>query len=224
MTQPTVNVGPVLQSQDPRTLEEKILQVQQRNEFLTELREQAAHSGDPKIAAQAHALEQQYHVRDLAGLTDDVYESAAHRPSLQPGWIRVSQHPELLRQAGVNWTDQQIKQYLQPDDSNFRAEIYLPDPKVYGPDTKPVVCYKGSNGAVLAHDDTGKEVTRESAPEDWVNNGLQGAGLESDYYNRAMRLANDLKYSPLGMGFEIAGHSLGGGLASSASAIEDSMR
>jgi len=219
MTTPTVTVGPVLPSQDPRTLEEKILQVQQRNEFIAEMRAQAARSGDSKIAAEANALERQYHVRDVAGLADDVYESAAHRPSSQPGWIRASEHPDLLRQAGVNWTDQQIKQYLQPDDSNFRAEIYLPDPKVYGPDVKPVVCYKGSNGAVVAHDNSGKEVTRESASEDWVNNGLQGAGLESDYYNRAMRLANDLKNSPLGHGFEIAGHSLGGGLASSASAI-----
>lgn len=219
MTTPTVTVGPVLPSQDPRTLEEKILQMQQRDEFLSEMRAQAARSGDSKIAAEANALERQYHVRDVAGLADDVYESAAHRPSSQSGWIRASEHPDLLRQAGVNWTDQQIKQYLQPDDSNFRAEIYLPDRKVYGADVKPVVCYKGSNGAVVAHDNAGKQVARESASEDWVNNGLQGAGLESDYYNRAMRLANDLKNSPLGKEFEIAGHSLGGGLASSASAI-----
>ena len=219
MTTPTVTVGPVLPSQDPRTLEEKILQVQQRNEFLTEMRAQATRSSDPKIAAQADALERHYHVRDVAGLADDVYESAAHRPSSQPGWIRASEHPELLRKAGVSWTDQQIKEYLQPDDSNFRAEIYLPDPRVFGADAKPVVCYKGSNGAVAAHDNTGKQVTRESATEDWVNNGLQGAGRESDYYNRAMELAADLKRSEVGKNFEIVGHSLGGGLASSASAI-----
>jgi len=219
MTTPTIAVGPVLPSQDPRTLEEKILQVQQRNEFLADMRAQAPHSNDPMVAAQSDALEHQYHVRDLAGLADDVYESAAHRPSLQPGWVRASEHPELLRQAGVSWTDQQIKEYLQPDDSNFRAEIYLPDPRLFGADAKPVVCYKGSNGAVVAYDNTGKQVTRESATEDWVNNGLQGVGRESDYYNRAMELAADLKSSSLGMKFEIAGHSLGGGLASSASAI-----
>ena len=132
MTTPTVTVGPVLPFQDPRTLEEKILQVQQRNEFLAEIRAQAAQTGDLELATRAAALEQQYHARDVAGLADDVYESAAHRPSLQPGWIRASEHPELLRQMGIAWTDQQIKQYLQPDDSNFRAEIYLPDPKVYG--------------------------------------------------------------------------------------------
>jgi hypothetical protein len=219
MTTPTVTVGPVLPSQDPRTLEEKILQVHQQNELLSAMRAQSLQSGDLQLSRQADVIERQYYARNVAGLADDVYESAAHRPSLQLGWIRASEHPELLRQSGVNWSDQQIKQYLQPDDSNFRAEIYLPDPRVFGPDAKPVVCYKGSNGAVVAHDSAGKEIIRESAAEDWVNNGIQGAGLESDYYNRAMRLANDLNLSSLGSDFVIAGHSLGGGLASSASAI-----
>lgn len=218
MTTPTVTVGPVLPSQDPRTLEEKILQVQQRNELLSAMRAQSAQSGDLQLSHQADALERHYHVRDVAGVADDVYESAAHRPSIALGWIRASEHPELLRQSGVNWTDQQIKQYLQPDDSNFRAEIYLPDPRVYGSEAKPIVCYKGSNGAVVAHDSDGKEISRESAAEDWVNNGLQGAGLESDYYNRAMELAVRFQRD-FGPGFEIAGHSLGGGQGSAASAV-----
>lgn len=218
MTTPTVTVGPVLPSQDPRTLEEKILQIQQQRELLSEMRTQSAQSGDLQLSHQANALERQYYARDMAGLADDVYESAAHRPSLQPGWIRASENPELLRQTGVNWSDQQIKQYLQPDDSNFRAEIYLPDPRVFGADAKPVVAYKGSNGAVVAHDSTGKEITRESAVEDWVNNGIQGAGLESDYYNRAMELATGMRRS-LGSDFGIVGHSLGGGQASAASAV-----
>ena len=219
MTTPTVTVGPVLPSQDPRTLEEKILQVQQQRELLSEMRTQSAQSGDRQLSHQADALERQYYARDMAGLADDVYESAAHRPLLQPGWIRASENPESLRRAGVNWSDEQIKQYLQPDDSNFRAEIYLPDPRVFGDDAKPVIAYKGSNGIVVAHDDTGKETTRESATEDWVNNGIQGAGLESDYYNRAMELAIRMKRSPLGSEFAIAGHSLGGGQASAASAV-----
>lgn len=218
MTTPTITVGPVLPSQDPRTLEEKILQVQQQRELLSEMRTQSAQSSDLQLSHQADALERQYYARDMAGLADDVYESAAHRPSLQPGWIRASENPELLRQTGVNWSDEQIKQYLQPNDSNFRAEIYLPDPRVFGADAKPVVAYKGSNGAVVAHDSAGKEITRESAAEDWVNNGIQGAGLESDYYNRAMELATGMRRS-LGSDFAIVGHSLGGGQASAASAV-----
>ena len=90
MTTPTVTVGPLLPSQDPRTLEEKILQVQQQNELLSAMRAQSARSGDLQLAHRADALEQQYHVRDVAGVSDDVYESAAHRPSITPGWIRAS--------------------------------------------------------------------------------------------------------------------------------------
>jgi hypothetical protein len=71
----------------------------------------------------------------------------------------------------------------------------------------------------MARDEQGNPVLRESAPEDWLNNGRQGSGLESDYYNRAMELAADLNSSALGGRFEIAGHSLGGGLASAASAV-----
>ena len=49
MTMPTVTVGPVLPSQDPRTLEEKILQVQQQRELLSEMRAQS----DPGVADDA---------------------------------------------------------------------------------------------------------------------------------------------------------------------------
>lgn len=212
MSTPTVTIEPELPSQQPRSPEEKAEQIRQQQALVASVRAQS----DPQLADR---LERQYHAREMAGLADDVYRSAAHEPPAQMGWRRASEHPELLRQAGVNWSDEQIRQYLQPNDSNFRAEIYLPDPAVFGPDAKPVVAYKGSNGPVMAQDEQGNPVLRESAPEDWLNNGRQGAGLESDYYDRAMRLAADLKRSPLENGFEIAGHSLGGGLASAASAV-----
>ncbi|KAF1721972.1 XVIPCD domain-containing protein [Pseudoxanthomonas wuyuanensis] len=218
MSTSSVTVEPELPSQQPRSLEEKAQQIRQQQALIAELRMQSAEGPEPELAAQADRLEQQYHAREMAGLADDVYRSAAHEPPLQMGWLRASEHPELLRQAGVGWSDEQIRQYLQPDDSNFRAEIYLPDPAVFGPDAKPVVCYKGSNGPVMARDEQGNPVLRESAPEDWLNNGVQGTGLESDYYNRAMALAVRFQRDHPG-GFEIAGHSLGGGLASAASAV-----
>ncbi|WP_454830095.1 XVIPCD domain-containing protein [Pseudoxanthomonas wuyuanensis] len=219
MSTPTVTVEPELPSQQPRSLEEKALQIRQQQALIAELRAQSAAVSEPQLAAQADRLEQQYHAREMAGLADDVYRSAAHEPPLQAGWLRASEHPELLRQAGVDWSDEQIRQYLQPNDSNFRAEIYLPDPAVFGPDAKPVVCYKGSMGPVAAQDEQGATVIRDSAAEDWLHNARQGSGLESDYYDRAMRLAVDLNRSALGGRFEIAGHSLGGGLASAASAV-----
>jgi hypothetical protein len=215
MATPAVRIEPELPSQEPRSLEEKALQIRQQKSFLANLRA----SADPELAKHAEQLERQYHVREMAGLADDVYRSAAHEPPVQLGWRRASEHPELLRQAGVDWSDEQIREYLQPNDSNFRAEIYLPDPLVFGPNAKPVIGYKGSNGPVMALDDFGNPALRESAPEDWLNNGVQGVGLESDYYNRAMELANNLKRSRVEDKFEIVGHSLGGGLASAASAV-----
>jgi hypothetical protein len=59
---------------------------------------------------------------------------------------------------------------------------------------------------------------RDTTTEDFLaNNGPQAVGLETDYYNRAMDLADHLNRTHLD--FELAGHSLGGGLASAAAAV-----
>ncbi|KRA74880.1 hypothetical protein ASD78_11280 [Lysobacter sp. Root667] len=207
-----------LPSQTPRTAEEKIAQLRDQQALLTSMRERSATSGDRELGAQADALQRQYHAREMAGLAADVYRSAEHAGQPPPGWLRGSEHPDLLRKAGFDMSDREIDRFLQPDDSAFRAEIYLPDPKVLGPEAKPVLSYKGSNGPVV-FDEDGKQVTRESAPEDWMNNGRQGLGLESDYYTRAMSLATAVNQSSIRGNFEIVGHSLGGGLASAGSAI-----
>lgn len=203
-----------LPSQTPRTAEEKIAQLREQQTLLASMRA----GGDRELSTQADALQRQYHAREMAGLAADVYRAAEHSGQPPPGWLRGSEHPELLRKAGFDMSDGEIDRYLQPDDSAFRAEIYLPDPKVLGPDARPVLSYKGSNGPVV-FDEGGKQVTRESAPEDWMNNGRQGLGLESDYYTRAMTLATAVNQSGIGGNFEIVGHSLGGGMASAGSAI-----
>lgn len=207
-----------LPSQTPRTVEEKIAQLRDQQALLASMRERSASSGDRELGAQADALQRQYHAREMAGLAADVYRSAEHTGQPPPGWLRGSEHPDLLRKAGFDMSDREIDRFLQPDDSAFRAEIYLPDPKVLGPGAKPVLSYKGSNGPVV-FDEGGKQVTRESAPEDWMNNGRQGLGLESDYYTRAMSLATAVNQSSIRNNFEIVGHSLGGGMASAGSAI-----
>ena len=203
-----------LPSQTPRTVEEKIAQLREQQALLTSMRA----GGDRESMAQADALQRQYHAREMAGLAADVYRSAEHVGQPPPGWLRGSEHPELLRGAGVAWNNARIDQLLQPDDSAFRAEIYLPDPRVFGPEVKPVLSYKGSNGPVV-FDEGGRQVTRESAPEDWMNNGRQGLGLQSNYYDRAMEVAVEFRNSGVGGNFEIVGHSLGGGMASAGSAI-----
>lgn len=207
-----------LPSQTPRTVEEKIAQLRDQQALLASMRERSASSGDRELGAQADALQRQYHAREMAGLAADVYRSAEHTGQPPPGWLRGSEHPDLLRKAGFDMSDREIDRFLQPDDSAFRAEIYLPDPKVLGLEAKPVLSYKGSNGPVV-FDEGGKQVTRESAPEDWMNNGRQGLGLESDYYTRAMSLATAVNQSSIRNNFEIVGHSLGGGMASAGSAI-----
>jgi len=195
-----------LPEQAPRTLQEKIEQVQQQKALLLQLRTM----GDPQLMKQAAVLQEQYHARDMAELGADVYRSAAHeRPSPGLGWIRVSEYPELLKERlGVDWSEQQIEDYLQPRNSDFRAEIYLPDPLVYGTDVKPVISYKGSNGPVAIPDGKGDIQLRESALEDWIENARQGIGLESNHADRGMKLATALQRDFHGA-FEFAGHSKG---------------
>ncbi len=52
----------------------------------------------------------------------------------------------------------------------------------------------------------------------WKNNLQQGLGFESEQYKRAIKLASDIE-DTYPNGFEIAGHSLGGGLTSAASIV-----
>lgn len=80
------------------------------------------------------------------------------------------------------------------EDSDFRARVYMPDPKVFGPDAKPVIAFKGT-----------------TTLEDWANNFKQGLDKESSYYKQAASLAK-LVDDPDNI--EATGHSLGGGLAS----------
>ncbi len=187
----------------PQTAAEKKQEIAEQAALFT----RAAESGDQNLVTHAKHLKTNYHARDMAALADDVYDAAdGNKAKDQPpvGYIRASANPEALRAAGVDWSNDQIKDRLQPSDSGFRAEIYLPDPAILGPDAKPVLVFKG---------------TDSDKNEDWLNNARQGAGMQSDYYDRAMNLGLALNIIKGKEGFEIAGHSLGGGLASAASAV-----
>ncbi|UNT98983.1 phospholipase [Xanthomonas translucens] len=184
---------------------------QQQRELLDQLRA----SNDPQAQQQATQLQQLYHDREMAGLADDVYDAAKAQGQPDAGWIRASEHLDKLREYApqLNMTDEQLKDLLKPDKSGFRAEIYLPDPAVLGPGYKPTVVFKGSSGEVLTPDGF-----RETTGEDFLaNNFPQSVGLRTDYYDRAMELASALKAQR--MDFELAGHSLGGGMASAAAAV-----
>lgn len=174
-------------------------------------------SGDPAALREASQLKRLYHDNEMGGLAADAYVAAKQDGQSPPpaGWIRASEHPELLRQYApqLHMTDKQLMDQLHPEKSGFRAEIYLPDPKVLGPGYEPVVAFKGSSGQVMTTNGL-----RDTTQEDFLaNNFPQSVGLETDYYDRAMTLARNLQTG--GLNFELTGHSLAGGMAAAASAV-----
>lgn len=179
--------------------------------------------GTPEALADGQALQAAFHDEQMDILSKDTYWSAmgnqappegAHAPA---GWLRASEHLDLLRQSApslAGMSNDELLDYLKPEDSGFRAEIYLPDPAVLGPGFRPVIVPKGSAGEVQMAN--GK--LRDTTVEDFAaNNFPQAVGLKTDYYDRGMDLAVDMK--ELGLNAEYAAHSLGGGVASAMSAV-----
>ncbi len=107
------------------------------------------------------------------------------------GWSEAS--PEQLSSLGLFPED------LTIPDSNFQAQVYLPDQSVFGSSAKPVVVFRGTEMPKL---------------DDWKNNAAQGRDKESAYYRRAVDIGKAVKKQ--GLPVEITGHSLGGGMGSAA--------
>lgn len=171
---------------------------------------------DPSARVAADELQDIYHAREMAALSADVYDAARGEGDPPNGWLRASENLDLLREliGDTTSTDEQLLARLQPSDSGFRAEIYIPDPNVLGPGFKPTLAFKGSAGEVLGTDGA----RRHTASEDFLGNNFpQSVGLQTNYYDQAMDLAVLLRER--GLDFDITGHSLGGGLAAAASAV-----
>lgn len=193
---------------DPE-IEARVRAIHEQNLLVRQLRD----SGNDE---QASRLQETHHAREMSGLAADVYLSAKHEGEAPTGWVRGSADPGAVRAVGIDLSDAQLSDLLHPRQSGFRAEIYIPDKRVLGEDAKPVIVFKGSTGEII--DPSALGGRRESASEDFLNNGQQGVGMRSDYYDRAMALAVRVQQQ-VGENFEIAGHSLGGGMASAASAV-----
>lgn len=128
--------------------------------------------------------------KQYALLSDHVYEVDTPCPA---GWLRVTDEADLA-EYGLKIGD------LRIEETNFRAELYVPDPKIFGNyPAKPVLVFKGTDMFSLS---------------DWVNNGLQGRGKPSEYYAQVQTIAKKLSTTKKGREVVFAGHSLGGGLAS----------
>lgn len=172
-------------------------------------------SGSYAAAEEADRLESLYHAQEMAGLCHDSYDAAKNVGAPDAGWARVSANPGLLRELlpDLDLDDAEIRELLHPTDSGLRAEIYIPDPAVLGPGFKPTLVFKGSRGEIIENG-----VLRDTSLEDFIGNNLpQSIGKETYYYTGAMELALALKRA--GLDFDIAGHSLGAGMASGASAV-----
>ncbi|ALN93250.1 hypothetical protein [Lysobacter gummosus] len=101
-------------------------------------------SGNPAAIARADELQRTYHDDNMAVLSKDTYWSAMGEHATEegkkspPGWIRASENLDKLRETApklAHLTDKQLLDYLKPDDSGFRAEIYFPIPEVLAPAT-----------------------------------------------------------------------------------------
>ena len=129
---------------------------------------------------------------ERARLSEHVYHSQEKPPRPEPlGWHMLS-GKELARK-GIS------KEMLNNPESGFKAALYQ---SAFERPPKLVIAYTGT----------------EDMP-DWFTNLEQGVGIETEQYDRAMKLAQAVvTNSPKGT-VDITGHSLGGGLASAGAAV-----
>lgn len=171
-----------------------------QRQLIDQAEAKAQQTGNPELKATADRLRSEYDALQKSKLAADVYHFDNIEGAKPPvGWTRASSLSDAqLAQYGLSRAD------LNPgqDATGFRAELYLPDKSVFGADARPVLAFRGSTSDL----------------RDWMANGKQGLGQQTDYYDRAMSAAMKLN-AATGGDFEITGHSLGGGLASAASAV-----
>lgn len=158
---------------------------------------------------------------EKAKLAENIYKTVnplETTPGVPEGWTDISNDDALLGKFGLN------KSMLFDDDTspNFLARVYQPKPEVFGTDMNPTLVFRGSRepGFASLSENVSSLLTKgELAPvvngADWSNNFSQGMGMASDYYKKAVSIGKELARS--GQNIDIAGHSLGGGLASATS-------
>ncbi|MDR3101087.1 MAG: type VI secretion system tip protein VgrG [Paraburkholderia sp.] len=149
-------------------------------------------SSDPATREAATKLAQSAKAQQLAKLADHVYHPNDPPPE---GWKMVTNDPEALAAFGLKPSD------FQKSGSNFGAQMYAPDPNVFGESMKPTIAFKG---------------TQQLFGEDMSNNMAQGLGSDAPYYRNAVSIGKNIEGAGASSGVDFTGHSLGGGLASAA--------
>lgn len=145
--------------------------------------------GKTKLENAANRFEKNNYAVERAKLAQNVYTPEQGAPE---GWNNISNDPKALQKMGLKPSDLSIQ------GSDFRAQVYAPDPAVFGDSMPAEVVFKGT-----------------TSKEDWANNFAQGMDNQSDYYQQSVTIGN--KLARAGTPAHISGHSLGGGLASAAS-------
>jgi len=154
-------------------------------------------SGDKDVQAAANRLELDDTAVGKARLASVIYDGGDPRaltPHMPEGWTDISNNSEALKKINLKPQD-----LIATGSPGFRARVYAPDPAVFGEDMKTSVVFRG---------------TRPSEIEDWKANFNQGVDKETGYYEQAVQIGTHLSKTG---NVDVVGHSLGGGLASSAS-------
>ncbi|NZA25945.1 hypothetical protein H0E84_06070 [Luteimonas sp. SJ-92] len=165
----------------------------QQRELLVAGYTRAQEQGDGALWRQTDGLATLYRDREVLALS----RAIAPGDTVPDGWTRAT--PAQLAQYGIRDAD------LRPtgDDSGFRAELFIPDPEVYGADARPVLQFEGTNFGDLA------DVNADVA---------QAMGNEEAFYNQALDIATRVNQAS-GGNVIFSGHSLGGGLATAAGLV-----
>lgn len=158
---------------------------------------------------------------EKAKLAENVYKTVnplETTPGVPEGWKDISNDANALKKYGLE------KEVLfdHADTPDFLARMYEPDPDVFGNDMNPTLVFRGSrepeipplNDYISAlKNKTDLPTVKNGA--DWMNNFMQAVGGEAPYYRNAVDLGRKLAMTK--QKIDIAGHSLGGGLASATS-------
>ncbi|QDY40893.1 PAAR-like domain-containing protein [Candidatus Pantoea soli] len=168
----------------------------QRWKYRKHLIELGKSSGDKDVQAAANRLELDNTAVEKARLASVIYdggEPSEPTPGMPEGWTDISNDAEALKKINLK-----PENLIADGAPGFRARVYAPDPAVFGDDMKTSVVFRG---------------TRKTEIEDWTANFNQGVDKETGYYKQAVIIGKNL---PTVDNVDVVGHSLGGGLASSA--------
>lgn len=157
---------------------------------------------------------------EKAKLAENVYKTTnplRDTPGVPEGWKDISNDDNALSKIGLK-----RKMLFDSEEApDFLARVYQPDSSVFGDDMNPTVVFRGSRApefpegtGIATRKALGGDLSGVKNVNDWINNGAQASGINSEYYKRAIDIGAKISKYP---NIDISGHSLGGGMASATS-------